>query len=342
MSVKEDFVKLNQKDPSLVGASDKKSPFFWIILIVVALITMLIIFVIVRTGASNSRNSSGKNDIQGEDGKKVIESGGKEDKVSTIKKDTAKTEIHPQLPLDISGKIQTIENLCLSGNLIEARKMLYELYDPRTQNEEVLEKIEELLGKVNIEIFNSDIPSPEKKLYTIEKGDVLVKIANKFNTTVESIQRANKINSGSHVIFPGKTLCIYEANWKIVVSKSKFTLKLFDGDRLFKTYKVGIGKQGRTPSGEFIISAKQKDPIWYNEGNAIPFGSPENILGTRWMALTPSGATDKNLKGYGIHGTWDNDSIGSASSNGCVRMKNEDIEELFSIIPQKITVIIED
>ncbi|HRR06885.1 MAG TPA: L,D-transpeptidase, partial [Victivallales bacterium] len=102
------------------------------------------------------------------------------------------------------------------------------------------------------------------------------------------------------------------------------------------------GKQGRTPSGEFIITAKQKDPVWYIEGKAIPFGASENILGTRWLALTPAGTTDKNLKGYGIHGTWEPNSVGSATSNGCIRMKNEDVEELFSIIPLKTTVIIED
>ena len=117
---------------------------------------------------------------------------------------------------------------------------------------------------------------------------------------------------------------------------------MYDGKNLFKVYKVGIGRQGRTPSGKFIIRTKQKEPIWYNEGKAIQYGSKENVLGTRWMALKPIGNTNQNLRGYGIHGTWQPETIGTRSSNGCIRMKNEEVNELFSILPYKTEVIISD
>ena len=51
------------------------------------------------------------------------------------------------------------------------------------------------------------------------------------------------------------------------------------------------------------------------------------------MLLKPTEKSNKNLKGYGIHGTWDRESIGKARSNGCIRMLNEQVEELFRIIP---------
>jgi lipoprotein-anchoring transpeptidase ErfK/SrfK len=60
------------------------------------------------------------------------------------------------------------------------------------------------------------------------------------------------------------------------------------------------------------------------------------------MALTPTGDTDKNLSGYGIHGTWLPETIGTESSNGCIRMKNEEVNELYSILPYKTEVTIED
>jgi lipoprotein-anchoring transpeptidase ErfK/SrfK len=51
------------------------------------------------------------------------------------------------------------------------------------------------------------------------------------------------------------------------------------------------------------------------------------------MAIRPTGTTDPTLRGFGIHGTWDPDSIGTAASLGCVRMRNEEVEELYDFIP---------
>ena len=211
-----------------------------------------------------------------------------------------------------------------------------------SEDDELWKKSAQILGDANIKIFMSDIPTKKKQLYTIQDGDSLIRIANKFKTTVESVQKSNGLNPASPIIFPGKTLYIYTGAWSIKVSKSKFKLYLYDGDDLFKIYSVGIGKQGRTPSGSFVIYTKQKEPIWYNDGKAIAYGSKENVLGTRWMSLKPIGDTNSHLRGYGIHGTWQPETIGTKSSNGCIRMKNNEVDELYSIIPYKTSVIIED
>jgi lipoprotein-anchoring transpeptidase ErfK/SrfK len=209
------------------------------------------------------------------------------------------------------------------------------------EGDKIWEKAADILSKANIAIYMSDMPSPQKKLYTIQAGDSLIKIAKLFHTTVEAIQKSNGLNPANPIIFPGKTLYIYQGNWSIKVSKNKFRLYLYNGDELFKIYNVGVGRQGRTPEGTFIIKGKQKNPIWYNEGKAIPFGSKENVLGTRWMALKPTGDTNQHLSGYGIHGTWLPETIGTKSSNGCIRMKNNDVNELFSIVPRKTKVLIQ-
>lgn len=208
------------------------------------------------------------------------------------------------------------------------------------EGDKLWEQAAEILGKANTGIYMTDIPAPNKKLYTIQEGDSLIKIAKRFKTTVEAIQKSNGLEPSNPIIFPGRTLYIYTGEWSVKVKKDQFKLYLYDGNSIFKIYKIGIGRQGRTPSGTFIISTKQKEPIWYNEGKAIPYGSKENVLGTRWMALKAVGDTNSNLRGYGIHGTWEPDTIGTQASNGCIRMKNEDVNELYSILPYRTEVTI--
>ncbi|MHB9094655.1 MAG: L,D-transpeptidase family protein [Eubacteriales bacterium] len=79
-------------------------------------------------------------------------------------------------------------------------------------------------------------------------------------------------------------------------------------------YPVAVGKPSTpTPIGDWVIIEKQVD-----------WGGP---FGVRWMRLNvPWG-------GYGIHGTDNPSSIGTAASHGCVRMYNEDVTRLFSTVP---------
>jgi lipoprotein-anchoring transpeptidase ErfK/SrfK len=224
---------------------------------------------------------------------------------------------------------------------VDAKVLVLKVVESGLQEgNDLWEKAAELLSKINIEIYMSDMPSPQKKLYTIQEGDSLIRIAKKFHTTVEAVQKSNGLNPANPIIFPGKTLYIYQGDWSIKVSKSKFRLYLYNGKKLFKIYNIGVGRQGRTPEGEFVITNKQKHPIWYNEGRAIAYGTKENVLGTRWMAIKPTGKTNQHLRGYGIHGTWKPETIGTKSSNGCIRMKNDEVDELFTIVPYKTFVTI--
>lgn len=112
----------------------------------------------------------------------------------------------------------------------------------------------------------------------------------------------------------------------IVINLPSRTLELYSGNDLIKVYPVAIGKPSTpSPLGNFSIFEKEVDPWWYppRTGEAIPSG-PNNPLGYRWMGFA-------NL--YGMHGTNAPWAIGSAVSNGCIRMLEEDVEELFAVVP---------
>ena len=101
------------------------------------------------------------------------------------------------------------------------------------------------------------------------------------------------------------------AKW-IVVSTSQHQLKLFEGNRLIKTYPIAVGKiLSPTPVGSYTIINKQLNP-----------GGPFGVL---WMGLSKPH--------YGIHGTNNPASIGKNVSHGCIRMFNHDVLELSSSVP---------
>ncbi len=109
------------------------------------------------------------------------------------------------------------------------------------------------------------------------------------------------------------------SNNRIIVDLSDRNLYLLDGDRVIRSFPIGIGKMlTRTPAGEFTIINKQLNP-----------GGP---FGALWMGLSKPH--------YGIHGTDDPASIGREVSHGCIRMYNSDVLALSPLAPINTRVTI--
>lgn len=113
-------------------------------------------------------------------------------------------------------------------------------------------------------------------------------------------------------VYSQKRIYIYTFDRKLFLATSQRTEKI---------YPVAVGKpQTPTPHGTYQVVNK--------------IINPGGILGSRWLGLSiPNGP-------YGIHGTSRPESIGKAISNGCIRMFNQDVEELFNSVSIGTTVII--
>lgn len=115
----------------------------------------------------------------------------------------------------------------------------------------------------------------------------------------------------------------------IVVSRSQFKLRLYNGEKRIRTYPVAVGQPAYpTPTGNYEVVMKQVDPTWFPPSSPwaaglgpIPPGSG-NPLGTRWIGTSASG--------IGMHGTPNSSSIGTAASHGCIRMYIGDAEDLYA------------
>jgi lipoprotein-anchoring transpeptidase ErfK/SrfK len=112
-------------------------------------------------------------------------------------------------------------------------------------------------------------------------------------------------------------------DYRIVVDKEKNTMRLMADGEFFTQYRIATGI--RTPTGKFRIASKLRDPVWYAHNRVVKPGDPANVIGKIWIGF--------DIPGYGIHGTKDPNEIGKTITKGCIRMREEDIEELFKIIP---------
>jgi hypothetical protein len=241
---------------------------------------------------------------------------------------------------DVAMLMDEAAQLADSDKLVDARlkylAVLKHATDPLVRRQ-----IERKVAPINIELLMSPRRMPEKEDYLVKSGDSLERIARRFGTTTELIQTCNNVMN-PNIIKAGDRLRVFTGSFEMVASKARHDLVVSMNGEFFKRYRVGTGRYGKTPVGTFKIREKIPEPVWWRpDGREVPFGDKENILGTRWLSMRATGDTE-DVRGYGIHGTWAPESVGSASSAGCLRMVNEEVEELFIYIPVGTPITIEE
>lgn len=175
---------------------------------------------------------------------------------------------------------------------------------------------------------------------TVKPGESLTAIRKRvmrarsgFTICTGLIEASNGITGYIH---PGDVLRIPTEPANCVVDLEARLVMYRHGDEIIRAWECGIGKPGHeTPIGEYTVGVKIEKPA-HTTWN-LPYGHPDNPLGSHWLALERGG---KNTS-YGIHGTSDPDGVGGEVSLGCIRMRNEDVEELFRLLPQGSQVILQ-
>lgn len=134
----------------------------------------------------------------------------------------------------------------------------------------------------------------------------------------------------------------------VVVPKDRY-LYLIEEDGLARRYGVGVGRAGLAFSGSATVGRKAKWPSWRPTDNMIKRnpkkyaryaggmpGGPTNPLGSRALYLFRDGRDTL----YRIHGTTEPWTIGKAVSNGCIRMVNDHVEDLYERVPVGSQVVV--
>ncbi len=218
-----------------------------------------------------------------------------------------------------------------SNETVEART-LYKSILSNYPDADNIATVQDELEELNLKLILSNYVPDKTVFHEVVTGDTLGKIAKKYGTTIELIQKSNNLKSD--VIRIGQNLRVWTGQFNIFVDKSQNILILKDNNEVIKVYRVSTGQNNSTPVGTYKITSKLEDPVWFNRGVVVPPESPANVLGTRWLGF--------DLAGYGIHGTVAPESIGEQVTAGCVRMLNHEVEELYSLIPYGTEVVIVD
>ena len=160
--------------------------------------------------------------------------------------------------------------------------------------------------------------------HIVKVGETLSTIALDYRRTLQQLLQANLLTN-PNLIYPGQQIIIPSLTAKelipysieVSINSRKLTLKK-DGV-VIRSFPIAVGRMlFDTPVGDYVIVNRAPNP-----------GGP---FGAMWLSLSKLS--------YGIHGTNDPSSIGKAVSKGCIRMYNEDVLQLASIVPNGTAVSI--
>jgi lipoprotein-anchoring transpeptidase ErfK/SrfK len=127
----------------------------------------------------------------------------------------------------------------------------------------------------------------------------------------------------------------------IVIDTPQHFLYLVEAGGTARRYGIGVGRPGFTWAGVKEITAKREWPDWRPPPEMLQrrpdlptfmAGGPENPLGARAMYLGSSL--------YRIHGSNEPWTIGTAVSSGCIRMRNEDVIDLYQRVKVGTKVVV--
>lgn len=139
----------------------------------------------------------------------------------------------------------------------------------------------------------------------------------------------HKIKNSTFVIIDKNTMKLSQYNFKGELLQQT---TIATGKNYGNKSKIG---DLRTPEGIFNISEVVDASDWKHDFKDDSLGEIAGAYGPFFIRLDVPGQ-----KGIGIHGTHDNNSLGTRASEGCIRLKNEDLEQLVKRINTSSIVII--
>ncbi|MHC5033756.1 MAG: L,D-transpeptidase family protein [Planctomycetota bacterium] len=225
--------------------------------------------------------------------------------------------------------------LLKAGRHVEARSALTALY--LKSRGEMAVRLRDLLDYINEDLVFNPRCIEGATIHVVQAGETLSSIGKTHGVNWRMIARINSMQDDR--IRVGQELKLLTGPVALVAYKSEFRMALLLNGLYVKEYAIGIGEEDKTPAGELTVGNMLVKPRWYRPGGGIvEYGEEGNPLGERWIGFE----NQPGAAGLGIHGTDDEGSIGTKCSNGCIRLRNEDVVEVYEFMQPGSRVLVKE
>jgi len=224
------------------------------------------------------------------------------------------------------------------AKIIEARDILNEVL-PVCASGQQRALVKQQLSKLADEWLFSRKIFPADSLcstYKVKQGDEPGPIGKQFKVPWQILLDINKIPSAKQLP-AGGVIKVIHGPFHAKIYRSTFTMDLYLQNTYVRSFPVGLGQPGmETPTGLWRVKpgGKLEKPIWTNRltNRTYKPTDPDYPLGSRWIALEGLEGQAKNRTGFAIHGTKDPNQIGTAGSQGCIRLDNGDAILIYNLL----------
>ncbi|MFQ5424648.1 MAG: L,D-transpeptidase family protein [Phycisphaerae bacterium] len=169
--------------------------------------------------------------------------------------------------------------------------------------------------------------------HVVAAGESLAAIASRYHTTTALLATINQLSDPNRIRVNAR-IKVVKGPFHAVIDKSDHRLDVYLGNTFVRSFRVGLGTNGGTPTGTWRVRNKLENPEWTDPvtGQLYLADDPTNPIGERWIGLEGISGEAVGREGYGIHGTIDPASIGENMSMGCIRLIAEEVEILFDLL----------
>jgi lipoprotein-anchoring transpeptidase ErfK/SrfK len=203
------------------------------------------------------------------------------------------------------------------------------------------------------QLFSHAIPTEESAkigliTHYVAPGETPTAIARRYRCSVELIAQLNA-DFDAHGLQVDQTLTVFDlasVPLEIIVSRSAYRMMLWRGPHLIGVFRCGLGRDSaRTPIGTTTVAMCVRNPEWRDpdSGKIFKPQDPGNVLGGYWIGFEHG--PQAHFKGIGIHGFTAESSdvwLEKNGSHGCVRLTQEDIAWVFTLIRPGMRVTIRE
>ena len=222
--------------------------------------------------------------------------------------------------------------------IIEARDRLNELL-PMPMSAEQRQLVKEQLSQLADRWLFSRTIFPQDKLcgsLQVKRGSLLSTIGKQFNVPYEILMEINNIPYAES-LQAGQTVKVINGPFHARIYRPTFMMDLYLQNTFVRSFPVGLGQPGmETPTGLWRVrpGGKLITPTWTDpiSGKRYQPGDPDYPLGSRWIGLEGIKGDAVGRSGFAIHGTKDPSQIGTASSQGCIRLHNGDVIFIYNLL----------